>query len=677
MSSEKRFFAFILEYIAPALFFDAVSAHLKCFKVTLMSVSRNSPSFRSTPIRALISLPLTLLVFLLCLYGLTRIVILVYTGIDAVPVNLWPVIAVKGLWFDLAVATVMLSPILLLDAALPDRLRRSRLHRGLRLAFLWVAIALLIFGALSEFIFWMEFSTRLNFIAVDYLIYTNEVIGNIRESYPVGWLLSAIAVVSAVITFAVRNAIAQGDQTGRPFWQRGMLAALAVLLPVLSLSMANIDQMQGSGNAYADELSGNGLFTLAAAMRRNELDYQKFYRTMPPAEATTLLRELGVPRFAGNAKPDTTRSPFLRKPKNIVLITVESLSASFVGSYGGTKNLTPKLDAIAKQGLKFDKVFATGTRTVRGLEALSLGTPPIPGQAIVRRPENAHLSTIGEVLRHQGFATYFIYGGYGYFDNMNAYFEKNNYKVYDRTDFEKESVVFENVWGVADEVLFDNILKKMDANTATGQPFFAQIMTTSNHRPYTYPDGRVDLPSPGGRDGAVKYTDYAIGKFIEDAKSKPWFADTLFVIVADHCAAVAGKTKLPVEHYHIPLIFYAPALLKPAIYPHLLSQIDIVPTLLDVAGKKGSELFFGRSAFESDRKNRYAFVSNYQELGYLKDDTLTVLLPKKQVASYRIDPVTYASTPQAVDAALLAQAIAFYQATSGEFKSGALLAPFK
>jgi len=178
--------------------------------------------------------------------------------------------------------------------------------------------------------------------------------------------------------------------------------------------------------------------------------------------------------------------------------------------------------------------------------------------------------------------------------------------------------MFENVWGVADEALFDNVIRTFDIKANNGKPFFAHIMTTTNHRPYTYPNGRIDIPSPGGRDGAVKYTDYAIGKFIRDAQSKPWFKDTLFVIVADHCASVAGKTKLPVNNYHIPLIFYAPELLKPARYAPIMSQVDIAPTLIEVLGKNGDDHFFGRSVFEQGVAPERAFISNYQELGYLK-----------------------------------------------------------
>ena len=100
---------------------------------------------------------------------------------------------------------------------------------------------------------------------------------------------------------------------------------------------------------------------------------------------------------------------------------------------------------------------------------------------------------------------------------------------------------FANVWGVADEDLFARVMREGDAAHAAGRPFLFQVLTTSNHRPYTYPEGRIDIPSGSGRPGAVKYADYAVGKLIEDARKKPWFNDTLFVFAADHTAGAAGK----------------------------------------------------------------------------------------------------------------------------------------
>lgn len=585
----------------------------------------------------------------------------------------------RGLWFDLATLVWLVAPFMLLSALMPDRLRASRAYAVLRWAVLGGALLLLLFGALSEVVFWDEFSTRFNFIAVDYLLYTQEVIGNIIESYPVGWMIGGIAAVALGLTLLLRRFV-RFARSPRSMRARLALLVAAIVLPALSLSGARIEQMEGSGDAYDDELAGNGLFTLAAAMDRNELDYMRWYATLPQDEADRVLASLDVERLPLSAvdspsamdDPPHDHTPFRRAPKNVVLVTIESLSAEYVGAYGGRDGLTPELDRIAAQGLRFSNVFATGTRTVRGLEALSLGTPPVPGQAIVRRNDNNHLSTVGEILEHQGVVPLFIYGGYGYFDNMNSYFRGNDYLIVDRTDFPKESIVFENVWGVADETLYANALQAMNRKAAEGKPFFAQIMTTSNHRPYTYPDGRIDIPSPGGRHGAVKYTDWAIGQFIAEAKKQPWFADTLFVFVADHCASVAGKTRLPVAKYRIPLVFYAPELLEPGVYAQRVSQIDLAPTLIEVMGKNGDDHFFGRSFFEDEEPLDRAFISNYQDLGYLRGDLLTVLSPRRVVRAYHVNPDTLESTPAEPDPQRVKEAIAYYQTAADAFKAGRL-----
>ena len=613
----------------------------------------------------------------LSVFTLTRIVLAIYTGTD-LPLTLWPLIIAKGFCFDIAVISVLMAPFCLYEALAPARPRSGGRYYAFKAVFLWGLTALLLFIAVSEVTFWLEFSTRFNFIAVDYLLYTTEVIGNIRESYPIDWILISIGLISAGIVWATRRIFSSSGPA--PVTRAGRIGygLAALLLPALGAAAVNIDQMQGSGNAYADELSGNGIMTFAAAFRRNELDYDKFYKTMPQELADATLKPMAVKRSPLSAalKSDMNDeaddpSPFRKPPRNVVLITVESLSASFLGAYGSTQGLTPNLDRLAREGLKFERVFATGTRTVRGLEALSLGTPPVPGQAIVRRPANDHLSTVGQILSRQGFYTAFIYGGYGYFDNMNAYFRGNDSEITDQRDFPAESVIFKNIWGVADEVLYDNALAVIDRNVGK-KPVFAHLMSTSNHRPYTYPDGRIDIPSPGGRAGAVKYSDYAIGRFINAAKKKPWFKDTLFVIVADHCASAAGKTRLPVGKYRIPLIFYAPALLQPGTYAQMVSQIDLAPTLIEILGKKGDDHFFGRAFFEKGENPERAFISNYQELGYLRNGLLTVLEPNRRVESFRIDPISYEATPADVDQRLLREAIAYYQTAARAFKRGAL-----
>ena len=587
---------------------------------------------------------------------------------------------VTGLWFDVAALSYLLVPWLLVSALIPTGWSGKRWLNKTRWVLAFFVLYALLFGAVSEFIFWQEFSTRFNFIAVDYLVYTHEVVGNIMESYPVPLILLAIALFVFTVLF-VLSQLFRFETAQHGFKKKTILLMLALLLPVLSYELVNVDQMQFSKNAYANELAGNGLFSFAAAARRNELDYDKFYKTIPQAQADEILKKNGLLRHAFSkaitSEPElldiTNIAPFKRRPKNIVVVMVESLSADYLGTYGNKENLTPYLDKLAKESLVFDKVFATGTRTVRGLDALSIAIPPIPGQAVVHRPDSDHLATLGEFLEAQQYSTFFMYGGYGVFDSMNTYFRGNDYKVVDRTDFDKSTIQAENVWGIDDESLFNNAISMIDRMVKPTQPFFAHIMTTSNHRPFTFPEGKVDLPQ-GHREGAVKYTDYAIGKLIENAKTKPWFKDTLFVIVADHCSSAAGKTKLPVDKYHIPVIFYAPDLLPAGHYSRIVSQIDIAPTLLDILGAKGSQHFFGQSLFKAEREKapQRAFISNYQELGYYKDNSLIVLSPKQKAESYHVDPVTFESTPGPMNQALLDEAVAYYQTAARAYKRGDL-----
>lgn len=619
-------------------------------------------------------------IFALAIWFILRIYLWLDVGPSQLTMGQTIKMFTRGLWFDFNTIFYLIAPWLLLSILLPEKLRRLNMMNMLRWVALFIIVFSLLFGAVSEIIFWQEFTTRFNFIAVDYLIYTHEVIGNIRESYPLPLIIFAISCVAILLVVAASRFIKLKSIPMSPK-HKTIILAVMLALPLFSYELANADQMTFSKNAYANELSGNGLFTLSAALRRNELDYDQFYKTIPKADAIKTLRNLRVKRQLGNEAlkirtPDELAEntyPFKKRPKNVVLVSIESLSASYVGVYGNTNNLTPELDKLASEGLLFEKIFATGTRTVRGLDALSIAIPPIPGQAIVRRPDNEHITTIGALLEAQWFNTFFIYGGYGYFDNMNSYFRSNHYRVIDRTDFDKSTIQHENVWGVDDESLFKNALNELDQADKTGKPFFAHILTTSNHRPFTFPNNKIDLPQ-GKRNSAVKYTDYAIGQLIKNAKNKPWFNDTLFVFVADHCASVAGKTKLPVAKYHIPLIFYGPEIVKKGRYTRMASQIDIVPTLLDVLDMKGEDEFFGQSLFtepESQIESR-AFISNYQELGYYKRDTLIVLSPKQVTETYKIDPVTYEATPIKVDGLLLKEAIAYYQLSNHAFKNGNL-----
>jgi phosphoglycerol transferase MdoB-like AlkP superfamily enzyme len=429
------------------------------------------------------------------------------------------------------------------------------------------------------------------------------------------------------------------------------------------------------------QLAGNGHWEFWHAFRTNEIDYAQFYRTEPLAQAYELVRaefdHIGPTRFTGSQRLPIERDVKGHGPEkrlNVVLVSVESLSADFLGVFGNRDKLTPNLDRLAAEGMLFTQIYATGTRTVRGLEALTLSIPPTPGHSIVKRPDNDHLYTLGEIFAEKGYEPLYLYGGYGYFDNMNAFFGGNGYTVIDRSAIAKEAIHYENVWGVADEDLFTLALDQLDRRHEAGTPFFAHIMTTSNHRPFTYPENRVDVPSGTGREGAVKYTDWAIGDFIRRARAKPWFDDTVFVLVADHTAAGRGKTDLPIENFHIPLIIYGPKHVAPARIATLASQIDVAPTLLALLNFSYRSRFFGQDIISEGPKHQRAFLANYQTVGYLEEGILAELRPQRRWRL--VDAATGRERPlDDKGREMLDEAVGHYEAAAEAYRSGALRRP--
>lgn len=546
-----------------------------------------------------------------------------------------------GLAFDLVTLALLLPAVMLLEGALGTRKQPGRTRYGMVLAVAATVFFALGFGVMAEWFFWDEFGVRFNFIAVDYLVYTREVIGNIRESFPVGALLSALAVATLALVWVSRGWLLRA---ANPSVKRSTRAAvwLASVAVAAGMSVAWSMDARNGANEYLKELSANGLYSLGYAFSNNEIDYFDFYATRPQTVATPVA---ALPRIVSATSP-----------KNVVIVTLESLSSSYMAHGGNPRNLTPNLDRLADQGLFLANLRATGNRTVRGLEALSLAIPPLPGHSIIWRKHNQNLETLGAVLADHGYVNRFMYGGYARFDNMDAYFAGNHYQPIDRGQFPERHRGFGNIWGVADEHLYDYALEQMDRDAASGKPFLMHLMTTSNHTPFTFPEGRIDLPR--GRPGAVKYSDYAVGRFIEQARTKPWFKDTVFVLVADHCASSKGRSSLPPENYHIPAIVYSPA--------------HIVPTVLDLLGLPEHTRFMGRSVLHAYPDAGRAFIATYQKLGYLTPDQLVVLSPGRQIENWQLDAQQAPTVPVRQPDTLVTRAIGAYQETARRARDGLL-----
>lgn len=545
---------------------------------------------------------------------------------------------------------------------------------------LYIVASLILFAMLliaaAEWLFWDEFGTRFNFIAVDYLIYTHAVLGNIQESYPLGRWISLILLVTLTVVALTRRGLYTLDDRSH-FAGRSLVVAAWLVLTVLVTGAVNAQMKDRYTNPYINALAGNGIYQFFAALRANRLDYPSFYATLPDDKAFAIVRDmLQTPdaTYLSSDPTDITRAIHAAGPErhlNVVLISVESLSGEYLAHFGNKEGLTPNIDALAGQGLFFTQLYANGTRTVRGLEALSISVPPTPGDSLLRQPNNQGLFSLADIFNVRGYQSDFVYGGYGYFDNMDDFFSHNGYNAIDRNAVPKDMPIHsENVWGIADEDLYTLAMRRMDASQAQGKPFFLHIMTTSNHRPYTFPKGRID-GAQGDRPSAIKYTDWAIGDFIRRMREKSYFDDTIFVISADHCANSAGKSAIPVNMYHIPLIIYAPKYLPPQHIDRMMAQIDIPPTILGLLNFSYRSRFFGYDIMKLTTGKERAFPATYQKLGFLQKDRLTILSPKQRVEQVWPNFQTGdATSPPHEDAQAIDRAIASYQVAAKLFKEG-------
>jgi len=524
-----------------------------------------------------------------------------------------------------------------------------------------ITLFALSFQMFAEWIFWGDMECRFNFIAIDYLVYTHEVVHNILQSYPMKTYLSIMAAIAGIGAYFVQKL---------PKFRKPLSIKFLAQIAAFSFLSFLFPLTNWSKNNFAQELSENGTSNLLYAFFHNQLNYNQFYQTIHP----NLVAQNIAPYFPQNfSSPD--QDPIARmipsfcpkKEMNVVLITVESLSQEFLDKKPTT--WTPFIAKLKRDSICFEDHYATGTRTVRGLEALALSVPPTPGSSILRRPHYGNLYNVSSVLKPAGYEMFFWYGGYGYFDNMNAFFEANGFTVRDRLHIPSEKIEHETIWGVSDEHLFDAFLEDIQSRKDPSKPFFSLIMTTSNHRPYTFPDHRIEM-AQGTREAAVRYTDWAIEQFFKKAKETPWYQNTLFIITADHCASSAGKMQLDPTKYLTPCIFYAPGKFEPKSITTRTSQMDVVPSILGLLGLSYESRFYGIDQIHSPI-DRPVPIGTYQRLGFYGKNEMIILSPKKGVKAYQKVSNDFEEIPS-TKSSILGNAIGLYQSAYDRYSKGVM-----
>lgn len=573
---------------------------------------------------------------------------------------------------DLMVAAALTLPLLGWFALCPRRLFVTRLHRWAWLLAYGFAWALFGFLMVAEFFFFDEFKSRFNTVAIDYLLYPHEVFVNIWESYPLPAVLLgciAIALCAGLLAHHFTWSWWHAPTRRREDWGR-LLAGVTAFAVLVGVWMAL--PVRSSQERLVNELANNSLISVTTAAWSRNLDYSAFYPVMSREEAFARTRKLlAEPAVKFQLPTDSlTRNVAgdVTKPRyNLLIFLEESLGSEFFGSLGRKEpTLTPELDKLTTEGLLFDNLYATGNRTVRGFEGVLSSFPPLPGDSIVKRDRSQNVETIARVLLRDGYRTAFLYGGRGLFDGMRAFAVNNGYQRFiEQKDF--SNPVFTTAWGVSNEDLYQRTLEECRTLNQGDQPFFATVLSVSNHKPYTYPKGRIpEDPSQRRRAHAVKYTDWALGQFFAAAKKEAFWTNTIFVVVADHGARVYGSQSIPIHSYEIPFLVLGPAAVQqPTRHSMLGSQLDVAPTLLGLLGRPYTSLFYGRNLLNNPTPQGRVLLNHNRDIGIASADRLVVFSLNKKIEYYRGNPktgvFTRVDTPDSTDSELALDGTALFQ----------------
>lgn len=523
---------------------------------------------------------------------------------------------------------------------------------------------LIIFMELVTPEFIAEYDTRPNRLFFEYLVSPQEVGSMLLEGYlgAIFAVLSLTCIAWLIGLRVIKPADSRNDIASNTGLRLAITLACFLLCFIAARGTLQHRPINPALVAFSDDnlvnvLALNSLYSTAYALYslRHESDAGKRYGKLAETEVIKLVRtEAGL-----NANPGDPEHPSFHhqqpamhptSPPNLVIIVEESLGARYVGALQG-KDLTPNLDALANEGWWFEQLYATGTRSVRGLEALVTGFFPTPARAVLKLPRaQRNFFTLADYLGQNGYHSRFVYGGESHFDNMKTFFLGNGFReIHDLPTFSHPGYV--GSWGASDEDMFNELDRLLSSDK---QPTFTLAFSVSNHSPWEYPEGRVATQgAPQSRDNAIRYADWALGQFFARARRSRYWDNTVFLVVADHDSRVSGADVIPIEHFHIPALIIGPGI-SPKHDERLASQIDLAPTLLSLLGVEGIHPMLGQD-LTTQSPNR-ALMQYGDRFGFREGNQLAVLRPDQPPSQFEVQADGLQSRP--VSPALMKTALA-------------------
>lgn len=602
----------------------------------------------------------------LLIFTLSRIGLSMWHADRISAVNGWGALFLQGLRIDIVALCYIFGPAALFTLLFgTNRIWLSFLRIWLTV---WSVFILFMEVATPAFIETYDF--RPNRLFIEYLLYPKEVFSMLANGHLVAVVSSlGVTIIASWLYWKLAKKVVRN--LALPSWKiRPILAILVIAVAFIGARSSfahrgiNPAMVAFSSDPLVNSLVLNSGYSVlyAAQQLKNEDKSSEIYGKMSVEEMLQIVKtnsQRSTSDYISEEIPTLSRNQatFQGKPKNIVIVLEESLGAQFIGTLGG-KPLSPEFDKLAQEGWLFENLYATGTRSVRGIEAVIAGFTPTPARATVKLTKSQNgFFTIAELLRRQGYQTSFIYGGEKHFDNMASYFYGNGFEtIIDEKDYKNPKFVA--TWGMSDEDLFDKAHETFSELAKQDKPFFSLVFTSSNHDPFEFPDGKIELfdKEKQTRNNAAKYADYALGYFFKQAKVSDYWKNTIFLVVADHDSRVGGESLVPIRHFHIPGLILG-ADIEPRRDSRLVSQIDMPTTLLSLAGISGEYPMIGYDLTKADNPNR-AFMQYDQTQAMMKGTDVIILQPNTAPKGYVYNLATKQLEAQEQPEALKNEALA-------------------
>lgn len=516
----------------------------------------------------------------------------------------------RGIWFDNVIACyILLLPLIALMIT-------SLVGYYGRLFFRGVNIFLIIFYAIdfgvsaANIPYFDYFFKNINSSIFNWFSYGTTTMGMVigERSYYIYIFYFLLAV--ATLVYAMRRLsryfcyrIQQTPKRDYNVWVRrsGLMVASCCLISLCVFGMRGrrgYNPIKVSAAYYCDDPSLNQLgispaFNLLGSTLDEMKAENRYLNLIPDAEAINNVRQYLDRHSEGSISPIAQRIVATGCPtkQNLVIVFMESMSAHLMGHFGHSPSLTPFLDSLYGRSLCFNNFYSAGNHTNHGLYSTLYSFPSIMKRNSMKGSVIPIYSGLPTVLKANGYLNMFFMTHESQYDNMNAFFRTNGFdRIYSQEDYPKDKVV--NSFGVQDDYLFSYAIPVLNKAASTGRPFFAALMTISNHPPYIVP-ASFQAHSHNTEDQIVEYADWAIRCFMQEASKQPWFDNTIFVFLGDH-GKIVGKAdcETPLSYNHIPLIVYGQSI-KPEVRRDYAGQIDVAPTLLDLLNISYTQNNFG------------------------------------------------------------------------------------